>query len=150
MLNEVEFKGITMRINQAKDDRQEIHIKMSNQYANELAIKEKNIICQLEKWSMIEESVMQQKARAMWIKLGHSNTSYFSIVTRDMKQKKRIIEIDSQKGRRLVEVADIKNKIIQFHQSLMVTALPYVTTTNRTTMRRGKLLNHAQQITYAK
>ncbi|XP_070039763.1 uncharacterized protein [Nicotiana tomentosiformis] len=98
---------------------------MSMQYTDTLDLEENNIICQLEKWSMIEESVMQKKARAMWIKLEDSNTNYFSVIMRDKKQKKQITEIDSPDGRRLVEA------------SLIGTTLPGVATVNRKTMRRG-------------
>ncbi|KAK4734020.1 hypothetical protein R3W88_008281 [Solanum pinnatisectum] len=40
----------------------------------------KEILLNLEKWDLIEESVMKQKARVDWIKLGDSNTKYFSSV----------------------------------------------------------------------
>lgn len=36
---------------------------------------------------MIEENVLQQKFMARWIKLGDANTSYFSAITKDRKQK---------------------------------------------------------------
>lgn len=31
---------------------------------------------QLEKWSKVEESAMQQKSRAQWLTLGDANTAY--------------------------------------------------------------------------
>ncbi|XP_070057680.1 uncharacterized protein [Nicotiana tomentosiformis] len=84
-LNEIEFKGVATRIIQAREDLQEIQLKLRHQYLDELAMEEKKIICQLEKWSMIEESALQQKAMARWIKLGDANTSYFSAVIKDRK-----------------------------------------------------------------
>lgn len=37
--------------------------------------QEKDTIQQLEKWSLIEESVMRQKSRVKWVQLGDANTS---------------------------------------------------------------------------
>lgn len=48
----------------------------------------------------------------MWLKLGNANTSYFSAIIRDRKQKKQILELGSQEGRRLVDVVDTKKEII--------------------------------------
>ncbi|XP_075083311.1 uncharacterized protein LOC142167057 [Nicotiana tabacum] len=84
-LNKTEFKGVATRMIQAREDLQEIHLKLRHRYLDELAMEEKKIICQLEKWSMIEESALQQKAMARWIKLGDANTSYFSAVIKDRK-----------------------------------------------------------------
>lgn len=58
-LNETKFKGIIIRIVQAREYLQEIQLKLRHQYLDELATEEKKMICQLEKWSMIEESVIQ-------------------------------------------------------------------------------------------
>ncbi|KAK4707488.1 hypothetical protein R3W88_032980 [Solanum pinnatisectum] len=37
----------------------------------------KELQAQPEKWSMIEESAMQQKSRIQWLRLGDANTAYF-------------------------------------------------------------------------
>lgn len=39
---------------------------------------------------MIEESALQQKFRANWIKLGDANNSYFNAVIKETAQKKQI------------------------------------------------------------
>ncbi|XP_075095313.1 uncharacterized protein LOC142173590 [Nicotiana tabacum] len=145
-LNEIEFKGVATRIIQAKEDLQEIQLKIRHQYSDELAMEEKKIICQLEKLSMIEESAVQQKARARWIKLGDANTNYFSAVIKDRKQKKQILELESQEGGRLTETRDIKMEIIQFYKSLMGSALHNMTAVSKTITRNGNVLNHTQQL----
>ena len=39
--------------------------------------QEKDLQAQVEKWNMIKESVMQQKSRIQWLRLGDANTAYF-------------------------------------------------------------------------
>lgn len=40
---------------------------------------------------------MQQNSRAMWIKLGNSNTKYFTLIAKERKNKK-ILELLSTNG----------------------------------------------------
>lgn len=122
-LNEAEFKGITTRINQAREDLKEIQHNLRQHYSDEQATEEKKVICQLEQWSLIEESALQQKARAKWIKLEDANTSYFSAVIKDRKQRKQILKLDTQEGEKITDPNDIKLEIIQFYKSLIGTAL---------------------------
>ena len=61
----------------------------------------------LEKWSMIEESALRQKARAKWIQLGDANNKYFSSVIKERTQKKHIRNILSIDGRMLYEPQEI-------------------------------------------
>ncbi|XP_070054703.1 uncharacterized protein [Nicotiana tomentosiformis] len=48
ILNETEFKGIAMKIEQAREDLKEVQTKISAHYTDALASEEKNILCQLE------------------------------------------------------------------------------------------------------
>lgn len=79
-----EFNGIAEKINQAREALKDIQGRIQNHYSNSLTDQEKDCLQQLEKWYMIEESALQQKYRASWIKLGDSNNKYFSTV---MKEK---------------------------------------------------------------
>lgn len=68
---------------------------------------------------MIEESALQQKSRANWIKLGDLNNKYFSAVMKDKQQTKQMLEINSLQGMKLVNIGDIKKEILDFYKSLM-------------------------------
>ncbi|XP_070058044.1 uncharacterized protein [Nicotiana tomentosiformis] len=48
---------------------------MRMQYSDNLLLLEKTIIQNLEKWSLIEKSVLKHMARVKWIKLGDVNTN---------------------------------------------------------------------------
>ncbi|XP_004252671.1 uncharacterized protein [Solanum lycopersicum] len=77
-LNNREFKYINKQIEEARNELAEVQNQLSNQAKDDLIGKEKEILTKLEKWSMLEENALRQKARAMWIKLGDANNKYFS------------------------------------------------------------------------
>lgn len=100
---------------------------MQIRYSDSLADQKKQCMEQLEKWSLIEESVMQQKFRAIWIKLGDSNTKYFTIVMKEKQQQKRILEVISLSGMKLHDLKAITEEFAAFYKSLMglaATSLP--------------------------
>lgn len=70
---------------------------------------------------MLEEGALRQKAREKWIKLGDSNTRYFTTVIKKRNHRKRIQELHSLAGCRLTEPEAIKVKIADFYKSLMGT-----------------------------
>ncbi|XP_075103625.1 uncharacterized protein LOC142178198 [Nicotiana tabacum] len=116
-LNSEEFKGISEKITQ--EYLKDIQGRMHNRYSDSLAEQERECLQQLEKWSMIEESALQQKSRANWIKLGDLNNKYFSAVMKDKQQTKQMLEINSLQGMKLVNIGDIKKEILDFYKSLM-------------------------------
>ncbi|XP_055825498.1 uncharacterized protein LOC129894027 [Solanum dulcamara] len=99
---------------------------------------EKDLLIQTEKWSNIEENNQQQKSRAMWIKLGDSNTKYFTVVMNERRYKKQIVELTSANGEKLVEVAAIQKETITFYQSLMGTAFQSTIAVNKNITKKVK------------
>ncbi|KAH0682270.1 hypothetical protein KY289_020022 [Solanum tuberosum] len=92
----------------------------------------------LEKWSLIEENIVKQKSRARWIKLGDSNTKYFSAVMKERTQRKQISEI-------MVLSGDIQREIVDLYMSLMVSTATVLPAIDQLVMRRGPTLTIAQQ-----
>ncbi|XP_059315534.1 uncharacterized protein LOC132066189 [Lycium ferocissimum] len=113
-LNNSEFKGVTTRITQTRLDLKYVQTMINIQYSDALANEEKQILQQLEKWTLIKESIIQQKSRVSWIKLGDSNTSYFFAVLKERKQRKQIKELEAIGGGKLIDAVDIKEEIILF------------------------------------
>lgn len=77
-LNNSAFKGVSSKVKDIREKLQYIHeimrdpltIAHNRQHEKELQL-------QLEKWSLIEESAIQQKSKVQWLKLGDANTAYF-------------------------------------------------------------------------
>ncbi|XP_019252764.1 PREDICTED: uncharacterized protein LOC109231560 [Nicotiana attenuata] len=87
-LNETEFKGVAEKIDQARQTINHIQSQMQNSYNDLLQVKEKEWLQKLETRSMVEEKILQQKARANWIKLGDANNKFFSAVIKERQQRK--------------------------------------------------------------
>ena len=63
-LNRKEFKYISNQIEEARNELGDIQYQLYHQARDELVVKEKELLLKLEKWSLIEESALRQKARA--------------------------------------------------------------------------------------
>ncbi|XP_059298114.1 uncharacterized protein LOC132050769 [Lycium ferocissimum] len=120
-LNNAEYRNITQILDKARFDLINIQKQIQLCYTDSLQNQEKTTMQELEKWSLIEESIMRQKSRARWIKLGDANTKYFSAVLKERTQRKQISELTSITGVRLVEQEAIKNEITGFYRNLMGT-----------------------------
>lgn len=77
----------------------------------------------------------------MWIKLGDSNTKYFTAIMKERSHKKQITELTTQTGLKLTK----PEEIVQFYKSLMGTSVYSTTTVRQTTMRKGPTLTLMQQ-----
>ena len=89
-MNNSEFKYISKQIEDARTELAEVQNQLGNHAKDELVGKEKELLTKLEKWSMLEENALRQKARAKWIKLGDANNKYFSSVIKERNNKKSI------------------------------------------------------------
>ncbi|XP_060211886.1 uncharacterized protein LOC132639461 [Lycium barbarum] len=111
-LNTDHFKGITKHIEQARIELQEVQKAITWKCNEALLNKEKEVLLNLERWSLIEESAFKQKSKANWIKLGDSNTKYFAVVAKERTHRKQIKEIKSLAGVRLTDNNDIAAEIL--------------------------------------
>ncbi|KAH0658214.1 hypothetical protein KY289_026962 [Solanum tuberosum] len=76
-LNNTEFIGVGNTVKDIRGKLQHIQEIMRDPSAvAQYRQHEKELQIQLEKWSMIEESAMQQKSRIQWLRLGDANTAY--------------------------------------------------------------------------
>nr|XP_009615730.1 uncharacterized protein LOC104108414 [Nicotiana tomentosiformis] len=69
----------------------------------------------LEKWNLLEESILRQKSRAQWIQLGDSNSMYFATVMRERSQRKQIMELNSLSGRKISDNIFLAQEFVKSH-----------------------------------
>nr|XP_016453422.1 PREDICTED: uncharacterized protein LOC107777786 [Nicotiana tabacum] len=145
-LNSKEFSGITHKIEKARIELSDIQGKISQGCTDTLLNMEKKVILNLEKWSLIEESVLQQKAIAKWIQPGDSNSKYFTAVMKDRSQEKQIIKTTTLLGDKLTDLDAIKREIVDFYKSLMGTTATTLPAINRIYMKHGPTLSYQQRV----
>nr|XP_016462019.1 PREDICTED: uncharacterized protein LOC107785271 [Nicotiana tabacum] len=140
------YKGIAERIENVRADLVQVQEEMRLQYSDNLLLQEKTILQNLEKWSLIEESILKQKASMKWIKLRDANTKYFSAVMKERSQRKKILEIYTNDGMKLATPTSIKEEIVKFYKSLMGTVVASFPSINKETMKNGPKLTHEQHL----
>ena len=126
----------------------EIEEQLYNKENDKLITKEEELPIKLEKWSMIEESALRQKARAKWIQLGDANKKYFSSVMKERTQTKHIRNILCIDGRMLYEPQEIQEKFVLFYKSLMGTSAGKLPAINAQVMKRGHVLSNSKESSY--
>ncbi|XP_060210949.1 uncharacterized protein LOC132637959 [Lycium barbarum] len=145
-LNKNEFKNITTKIEQARTELGIVQQTIRTQVSDQLLIREKELLVNLEKWSLIEESALQQKSKARWIKLGDSNTNYFSTIIKERTQRKQIFELVSTTGTRLLDQQDIKHEILTFYKELQGTSNSSLPAVDQNIISKGPVLDNTQQL----
>lgn len=77
-LNYREFSKVAEKVEYYRNELAEIQHETRNlQKQVELTDEEKELKQQLEKWVLIEESILKQNSRVKWLQLGDTNNAYF-------------------------------------------------------------------------
>ena len=139
-LNRKEFKYIGKKIEQARIDVANVQNQLNEQATDELIMKEKELLINLEKWSLIEENALRQKSRIKWIQLGDANNKYFSAVIKERTQKKQVRSIMTLSGQMIYDPQEIQEEFVIFYKSLMGTSAGKLPTVNVKVMKRGPAL----------
>ncbi|PHT36475.1 Vacuolar protein-sorting-associated protein 37 -like protein 2 [Capsicum baccatum] len=117
ILNNEEFKSIADKVAKARNELTIVQKQLQVQYSNSLRELESTTLQNLEKWSLIEESVIRQKSRSIWLKLGNSNTKHFNVVIKERTQQKQITQLKALSGQMLSGSEEIKRAKEQQAQS---------------------------------
>ncbi|XP_070003195.1 uncharacterized protein [Nicotiana sylvestris] len=72
-------------------------------FNTELISEEKELISQIVKWENVNEKVLRQRSRAIWIKEGDQNTKFFHEQLKARKARNRIGSIYNDQGVRITE-----------------------------------------------
>lgn len=149
-LNNSEFKGVRDKVNGIREQlnsvqdimRDPLEVAPSRQ-------KEKELRMQLEKWSMIEESVMKQKSRVQWLKLGDANTAYFFAHMKNRVAQNTITSLMTYDGNKVQTQEALEHEVTAFYKGQLGSSAHSLPSVNATIMRNGKTLNREQQLQLA-
>ncbi|XP_019231907.1 PREDICTED: uncharacterized protein LOC109212693 [Nicotiana attenuata] len=107
--------------------------------------EEKEILTELEKWSHIEEQVLQQKLRATWIECGDSNTKYFHAQWKIRTSKNHIASIYNANGIKLTDPIQIEEEFISFFTNLMGESGETHRCSDAAVVKQGRCLDQQQK-----
>ncbi|XP_019238759.1 PREDICTED: uncharacterized protein LOC109218817 [Nicotiana attenuata] len=117
-----EMTSYEIRLNQIRQQLEytQINLKL-DPFNQDLIEKEKQTLQELEKWSIIEERVLKQKARVNWIDYGDSNSKYFYAQLKIRASKNSITTVYNDMGARVTEPKAVEKEFITFFKQLMGT-----------------------------
>lgn len=108
--------------------------------------QERNLRKELEKWSLVQESIYQQKSRIKWLQLGDSNSSYFFANLKNRTAYSEIKKLQLSNGNWSDSEDEIKDEIIGFYTKLLGTTAPQLPAINQDICALGNALNRGQQM----
>lgn len=92
-------------------------------------------------WSGIEESIWRQKARIDWLKLGDSNTKFFSAYVKARINVNAVTILLREDGSRCVTQQQMKEKFRNFYRNLMGSAAEELHMPDQRIINMGPVLN---------
>ncbi|KAG5594411.1 hypothetical protein H5410_035643 [Solanum commersonii] len=141
-LNTHEFSGIESKVKDFRRHLSNIQAQMRNvNHQTTLFEKEKVIKQHLEKWSLIEESIMKQKSRIQWLKLGDSNNGFFFVSMINRVAHNYIRSLVNEQG---ALVQAITEEILSYYKQLFGASTSHLPCVNVEVMRSRAVLNRQQ------
>ncbi|XP_019259382.1 PREDICTED: uncharacterized protein LOC109237520 [Nicotiana attenuata] len=108
--------------------------------------KEKSLKVQLEKWSLIEESIYKHKSRVLNIKLRDSNIAYFFANMKGRKAQNQIKMLTAKNGEMINNTEEIQKEIMGFYKQLLGSASENLPAIHPGVLQHGTRLNRSQQL----
>ncbi|XP_070054708.1 uncharacterized protein [Nicotiana tomentosiformis] len=116
-LNNQEFNSIGHKIQLSRNKLEGIQAQMPLSGNNTEAILQENAAkLELKKWLEFEESVLKQKSRIQWFKLGDSNTSYLYACVKNKQAKNHICRLTNSVGQILQSAIEVEEEILNFYK----------------------------------
>ncbi|KAH0729467.1 hypothetical protein KY289_000655 [Solanum tuberosum] len=146
-LHHSKFSNVEEQIKQTRQnliDLQE-HMRDLDQ-DSDMFEKERNLKKELEKWSMVQESIYQQKSRIKWLQLGDSNSSYFFANLKNWNAYNHIKRLRLSNDNWSDSEEEIKDEIVGFYSKLLGTTAPQLPIINPDICAIGNVLNKSQQL----
>ncbi|XP_019253580.1 PREDICTED: uncharacterized protein LOC109232306 [Nicotiana attenuata] len=122
LLNNEEYNSVGPKIQVARNKLMNIQMGMASPETDEEMIAlEKETKTELAKWLEVEESIMKQKARIKWLKVGDSNTAYFHACVKNRQARNHIGRLMDNTGKLLQSEKEVEEEILNFYKKLLGT-----------------------------
>ncbi|XP_070041417.1 uncharacterized protein [Nicotiana tomentosiformis] len=143
-LNNTEYNAVGNRIKQCRQQLCDIQEQMQNPGQPEAMVEaEKDMKIQLEKLLGVKESIMKQKSRVKWLKLGDANTTYFFANIKSRYSQNNIRRLINGNGDIVQTKKGIEEEVTGFYQQLLGSPAVELPAINLIVMRDGTLVNSA-------
>nr|XP_016483509.1 PREDICTED: uncharacterized protein LOC107804176 [Nicotiana tabacum] len=101
---------------------------------------------QLEKWSLIEDIIYNQKSIVQWLKLGDANTTYFYASMKGRKTQNQIRTLSTKGGTILKSEDSIEAEIVRYYKRLLGSSTQALPAINPGVMQEGSVLSRSLQL----
>lgn len=92
-----------------------------------------------------ELTLLQQKAKVHWLKIGETNSSFFHAKIKERRTAARITSIHNADGNLLTEAAEVESEFINFSTDLLGTNMQDRTPADMSVFQNGQLLSEEQK-----
>ncbi|KAM3246065.1 hypothetical protein P3L10_007832 [Capsicum annuum] len=106
---------------------------------------EKELKIKLEKWSLIEETAIQQKSRVQWLRTGMQILHIFFAQLKNRVAQNTITSLLTSDGTRIFALEELENEILIFYRELLGKSAAILPSVDATVMQLGHTLNREQQ-----
>ncbi|XP_016442937.1 uncharacterized protein LOC107768330 [Nicotiana tabacum] len=126
-----------------------------NPFNQVLIEQEKQTLQEIEKWSIIEERILRQKAKVTWIDYGDSNSKYFYAQLKIRASENKITTVYNDLGVKITDPKAVEKEFTCFFKQLIGKATGIKPCPNTRFIKAGECLSIQQQqeliqdITYA-
>ncbi|XP_019254007.1 PREDICTED: uncharacterized protein LOC109232716 [Nicotiana attenuata] len=146
-LNCRKFSKVTKKVDYYRKELNEMQIETRDPEKQVgLADKEREVKQQLEKWVVIEESILKQKSRVKWLQLGDAKNAYFYACMKNRTAHKQIRRLNTVDGNIAQNEKEVESEIVKFYQKLLGTAAAELPTVQVDVLNEGNKLTREQQL----
>ncbi|XP_058741373.1 uncharacterized protein LOC131613745 [Vicia villosa] len=143
--------GIKIQIQQARDSLMQAQTRLQQDLFYSRAIDQVKICTeQLGKLNQMEETMLKQKAKIDWLKLGDINNSFFHASIKEKNKHKGIHSMTTMDGIKFNTPEDIENEILMFYNKLVGTRLSRLEVIDLPAIRNGKIFSRESAQTLIK
>lgn len=141
-----EMNSLEKKIGKARDHLKKVQGEMNEDHFNSSLIDtEKQLLIQIEKWEGINEQVLRQRSRAMWIQAEDQNSKFFHAHLKSRQSRNRISVIYDEQRNKLTDTIKIEHEFGGFFQSLLGTSARELPCIDIEIARDGPCLSKEQQ-----